>query len=90
MADTFASLPPEHMIHPANGAYDAFAAKSDTVDLTIEARAFYTGSGGDIKITTHDKQDVSLVGVPAGTIFPIRMRRLWSTGTTATDVVGLY
>lgn len=90
MADTFASLPPDHLIHPANGAFDAFALASDTVDLAIATRAFYTGSGGDIKVTTLDKQDVALVSVPAGTIFPLRIIRLWSTGTTATDVVGLY
>lgn len=90
MADTFTGINPEHMTHPANGAFDAFALKSDTADLTIATRAFYTGSGGNIKVTTLDKQDVSLVGVPAGTIFPLRIRRLWSTGTTATDVVGLY
>ena len=90
MADPYSSLPPEHLIHPAKGAFDAYASKSDTVDLTIATRAFYTGSGGTIKVTTHDKQDVTLVSVPAGTIFPMRIIRLWSTGTTATDVVGLY
>jgi len=90
MADPYNSLPPEHLIHPAKGAFDAYAVRSDTVDFAIAARAFYTGSGGNIKVTTHDKQDVALVSVPAGTIFPLRIIRLWSTGTAATDVVGLY
>lgn len=90
MADPYNSLPPEHLIHPAKGAFDAYAVRSDTVDFAIAARAFYTGSGGNIKVTTHDKQDIALVSVPAGTIFPLRIIRLWSTGTAATDVVGLY
>lgn len=75
---------------PAENAFDAFAAKSDTVDLTNATRAIYTGSGGSIKVDLVGSGTVTFTSVPAGTLLPIRVKRLYSTGTTATDVIGLY
>lgn len=75
---------------PAQGAFDAFAEKNDGADLaTSWTRAIYTGSGGDIKVTMIDESVVTFTAVPAGAILPIQIRRLWSTGTEATDVIGL-
>jgi hypothetical protein len=76
---------------PAVGAFDAFAEKNDAADLTTSfTRAIYTGSGGNIKVTMIDDTVVTLVSVPAGAFLPIQIRRLWSTGTGATDVIGFY
>ena len=89
MADAFAS----HGVgldSPAPRAFDAYAAKSDGVDLSNATRALYTGSGGDIKVTTVAGDTVTFKSVPAGSILPVRVARLWSTGTTVTDCIGLY
>jgi hypothetical protein len=32
---------------------------------------------------------VTFVAVQAGTILPVMARRVWSTGTTATNIVGM-
>lgn len=75
---------------PASNAFDAYALKSDTVDLTTFTRAIYTGSGGNIKVDMVGSGTVTFVSVPAGAVLPIRISRLYSTGTAATDVIGLY
>lgn len=74
----------------AIGAFDAFAQKSDTVDLTHITRAIYTGSGGTMKVTMLDNSVVTYVGIPPGTNKQMQIRRLWLTGLTATDVIGEY
>lgn len=89
MADSFQSNSPG-LDSPAAHVFDAYAAKSDSVDLTNATRALYTGSGGDIKVTTVMGDTVTFKSVPAGALLPVRVVRLWSTGTTATDCLGLY
>jgi hypothetical protein len=77
----------------ALGAFDMSTAASDTVDLARPARAFYVGSiagGAAAKITTLAGTTVTLAGLVAGTIYPISVKRLWSTGTSATAIIGLY
>jgi len=88
MADPAANL--NDKTFPAENAFDAWAVRSDGSDLPIFTRAIYTGSGGAIKITTVGGNTVTLVGVPAGSLMPVRVARLWSTGTVATDVIGFY
>ena len=62
---------------------------SDTADLAALPRALYIGTGGAVKITTKGGDTVTLANVPAGTVLPVRAARVWSTGTTASDIVAL-
>lgn len=72
-------------------AHDAFTpAQSDSVDMAIATRAIYVGVSGDIKLNTVGGETVTFVGVPQGTFLPVRASRIWSTGTTATSLVGMY
>jgi hypothetical protein len=73
---------------PAQDGIDLYAAKSDTVDLTTYALAFYVGTTGDVKIMTPVGTTLTFKNVPAGTIMPWGVRRLFSTGTTVTDCIG--
>lgn len=65
---------------------------SDTVDLTDETRAVYIGAAGALKVTTAGGQTIVIpsgilaVGVP----HPMRVTRIWSTGSTATPVVAVW
>lgn len=70
---------------PARGASAVTASDSTAVSF----RALYIGSGGDVAVTMRDGGDVTFVGVPTGSILPIQVRKVKSTGTTATSIVGL-
>lgn len=75
---------------PGLNAFDAYAAKSDSVDLAINTRAIYVGTAGDVKVNMVGGGTVTFKNVPAGSLLPIRVQRLWSTGTAVTDCIGLY
>lgn len=60
---------------------------NDGVDLTITPRAVIIASAGTMKVTKLDGTTDTLT-LPAG-IFPMRVRRIWATGTTATGISGL-
>ena len=62
---------------------------ADATDLAEVARALYVGGTGNLSVVRLDGTTVAFVGVPAGTILPIRIRGVNQTGTTATDIVAL-
>ena len=63
---------------------------NDSTDLTIFPRAIYVGGAGNIKVTTIGGDTVTFSGALAGTIIPVRVTRVFSTDTTATNLLGLY
>jgi hypothetical protein len=72
-------------------ASNAFAVTpDDTDDLTHAARALFVGGGGDIKVDTLGGDTVTFTGVVAGSILPVRVLKVYSTGTDATDIVAVY
>jgi hypothetical protein len=79
--DVSATAPAVHAfaITPANGA-----------DLSFVTRGLYVGVSGDVKVDTLGGDTVTFVGLAAGVIHPIRAKRVYATGTTATDIVGVY
>jgi len=53
----------------------------------------YVGSiagGSDIKVTMESGSEVTFKGVTAGSFLPILVTRVWSTGTTASEILALY
>jgi len=62
---------------------------SDSSDVTQELRALSISVAGALKVTTAGGDTVTFANVPAG-IFPVRCKRIWSTGTAATGIVGIY
>jgi hypothetical protein len=63
---------------------------ADATDLAAETRAIYVGGAGSVAVTLASGDTITLAGVLAGTLLPVRASRVRSTGTTATDLVGLY
>ena len=63
---------------------------NDSTDLTVTPRAIYVGGAGNVKVTTIGGDTVTFSGALAGTIIPVRVTRVFSTGTTATNLLGLY
>lgn len=87
---------------PIDFGEDAFPiTKSDTLDLVqdpgnsgaVGAKyplcVVYTGSGGDIKVTTARGTVVTFAGTQPGDRLPLAVKRIWSTGTVATNMVAI-
>lgn len=74
---------------PVGNAFDV--SPSDTVDLPGITRAIYVGTGGDVEVMmAADNAVVIYVGVVAGTMLPIRARRVLAGNTTASNIVGVF
>jgi metal-dependent HD superfamily phosphatase/phosphodiesterase len=69
----------------------AAVTPSDSTDLPNGvARALYIGGGGTVVLDTYTQTSLSFVGVQAGTILPVNVKRVRSTGTIATNLIALY
>ena len=71
-------------------AYAETVTPSDASDLSYVTRGLWVGGAGNVKVLMLGGDAVTLVGVQAGTLLPIRVSRVYSTDTTATSMVGLY
>jgi hypothetical protein len=60
----------------------------DDTDLAQITTALNVATPGTVRVTTADGS-VSDVSVHPGASFPIRARRVWQTGTSATGLRGL-
>jgi hypothetical protein len=71
-------------------ASNAFAiTPSDSADLASATRSIFVGGGGNLCVTMKSGAIVTFNGLMAGSILPVRVTRVASTGTTATNLVGL-
>jgi hypothetical protein len=71
-------------------AYDASAVTpSDSTDL-LPTRGLYIGGAGNIKVDMALGNTVTFNGLLAGTVLPVQVVKVYSTDTTATDIVALY
>jgi hypothetical protein len=80
----------------------ATVTKSDTVNIPYPGDntaspntakwpcVLYVGGAGNLRVLTAGGNDVTLFGVAAGTFIPIQVVRVYSTNTTATDIVALW
>lgn len=63
---------------------------SDTADLRVITRGLYVGTTGNLRVTLDNGDDVTFVTIAAGIIHPLYVKRVWSTNTTATNLVAVY
>lgn len=72
---------------------------SDTNDITPAGSTInpsdcgvclYVGTGGNIKVDSPSGDTVTFANVPDGTFMPIQVKRVYSTGTTASDIIALF
>lgn len=88
MADDWATISPG-IDGPANNA--AAVTPSDSADLPNTARALFIGGAGNVSVDTVGGQEsVVFEGLAAGTILPVRVKRVNTTGTTATAIRALW
>jgi hypothetical protein len=62
---------------------------NDDTDLEI-TRAVWVGSAGNLSIMNIDGTIATTVGVPAGILLPIRVKRIRATDTTAGSIQAWY
>lgn len=87
MADLFQGQSPA-LVSPYIGGFAI--TKSDTTVFAQPTRAVYVGGAGDLAVTYINGTADILQAVPVGTLLPIRVTQVLSTGTSATKVSGLY
>lgn len=73
-------------------ARNAFAiSPNDNSALAHVTRGIYVGGAGAIKVDTAGGDvAVTISGLLAGIVYPFVVTKIYSTGTTATNLVGLY
>lgn len=72
---------------PITGA--AAVTPNDSTDLAELTLALYIGVAGTLKVTMMDGTVVTYGAITAGR-HPLRVKRVWSTGTSATSIVAEY
>jgi hypothetical protein len=73
---------------PASRAEAVDISSTDhTVSDTMMGRGLWVGTSGDVKVDFEDGQAVTLPNVQDGSLLPIRITKVYKTGTTASDMV---
>jgi hypothetical protein len=69
----------------------AAVTPSDATEFATMTRGLYVGGAGAVAVLGwEDSAAVTFAAVPAGTILPVRVKKVMSTNTTATNIVALY
>jgi len=76
----------------------AAVTPSDTLNIPSLASAttvnngcvLYIGGAGDLRVLTAGGDDVTFTGVLAGTFLPVQVVRVFSTNTTAANLLALW
>jgi hypothetical protein len=61
----------------------------DTNEIAYVTRGVYVGGAGTLTVVMQDGSTCLFSGIPAGTVLPIRVKIIKSTGTTATLIVAM-
>lgn len=74
----------------------AAVTPSDTINIpsinggTNNGCVLYVGTPGNLKVLTVGGDEVVFPNIQAGTFVPVQVLRVFSTGTTATNIVALW
>lgn len=70
-------------------SYLAEVTPTDTADLAMASRGINVAQSGAVRVTTIEDTTATLT-VAAGIVMPVRVKKIWATGTTATGIVVMY
>jgi hypothetical protein len=59
-------------------------------NLAKNVRALYIGGGGDVAIVASDGTEATFSAFPAGKYLLTECKQVKATGTTATNIIGIY
>lgn len=88
MGDKFDRYANEEIDSPASHAFAI--TKSDETIFDQPTRALWVGGAGDVAVRMMGGETVTFASVPAGTLLPVRVDKVLSTGTSASAIVGVY
>lgn len=71
-------------------AWNAAAVTPDDNNDLANEGVLWVGTGGNVKVTTIGGDTVTLTDVQNGDVPPVRVKRVHSTDTTASDITVLY
>ena len=76
--------------HTVSAGQGVAVTPNDSTDLAVTSRGIYVGGAGNLAvILDNDTSAVTFIGVLAGSLLPIRARRVMATITTATSIVAV-
>ncbi len=68
----------------------AAIAPDDGQDLACPTRAVYVGGDGDLRVRMLGGAEVTFAAVSGGSLLPLRVVRVFATGTNARNLVALW
>ena len=72
-------------------AHSAAAVTPSDSSVISVTRSLYVGGAGTVKVDMAvDGTAISFLSVAAGSLLPVQVTKVYSTGTTATSIVALY
>ena len=86
MADKIVFSPSEAIVP---GEHAAAVTLSDATTIDPTPRAIYVGTEGNLKVTMRGGEVVTFTNLVVGW-HPIRPSVLWSTGSTASNIVAVW
>lgn len=63
---------------------------NDGAELPDVTRGVYIGTAGDLHVLMSRGDEVTFIGLAAGLVHPLQIRKVFSTGTTALNIVGVH
>lgn len=84
-------MPDRHDLDVTRGAREAVVITPNDTDVLRETRALYIGTAGTIRVLHADSTTpVTYPVTIAGYIYPWHVKRVYATGTTASDIIAQY
>ena len=75
------------VVSPITGA--ASVTPNDSTDLTETTLSLHIGTAGTLKVTFEDGSTVTYAAIGAGR-HPLRVKRVWATGTSAVNITAEF
>jgi hypothetical protein len=76
------------MIDPAERGF--YITISGTQTLEHATRGLYVGAQGSVNVVTAGGDSLIFTDLAGGVIHPLRIRQVVASGTTATNIIGVY
>ena len=63
---------------------------SDSTNLAIFTTGLYVGTQGDVKVDLVGGDTLTFVAMASGVIHKLQIKKVYSTDTNASDLIGVY